>query len=68
MKIVSVVLHLRQEGLKLPQNHRPTRIRRLLHPPSLKVCLGLYCRDHVTGTFNIRGTPIVSRFEDCRLS
>ena len=60
-----VVLHLRQEGLKLPQNHRRTRISRLLHPPSLKV---VHRRDHVTGTFNIRSGPIVSRSEDCRLS
>ena len=32
---------IRQRGLKLPQNHPLTRINRLLHPPCLKVCLGL---------------------------
>lgn len=35
VEIVSAVLHLRQKGLNLPQSHR------LLHPPSLKVRLGL---------------------------
>ena len=41
VEIVSAVLHLRQKGLNLPQSHRLTRMSRLLHPPSLKVRLGL---------------------------
>ena len=64
-KIFPVVLQLRQECLKSPQK----RINRLLHPPSLRVCLQfVHRRNHVTDTIEIRDDSIVSLFKACGLS